>query len=356
MKRLVFAALAIAVLASCTKSNVQLEQPGEITLQPVAHKATKAAVHGASYPTDVAYNFNVWAWWKDCNAGTKLKNFIESTPTPYIAEGEFIFKQDSWRGNTPYYWPTKGSLVFAGYSPASAASNGHFEYEVADSTFTVTNYIQSNNISESKDLMWFDVTDISYDNNGTAGVPVTFKHALSWLTFNFNLAEGAPQNWRVKDVTLTGIENVSTFTAIKGEDPSWGKVTTTGDGRMNVYTNNATGVIIEKTTNGTVIENTDGASTDKGAVLIIPQSCKKDSASLVITYDLKNPAYNVIPDVPEYLQGQQVTLPLNGAQITNDKWLPGKHYIYTITFGANEILIAPEVADWGEPVNIPVQK
>ena len=355
MKRLVFAALAIAAMAACTKSNVQLEQPGEITLQPVAQKATKAAVDGASYPTDVAYNFNVWAWWKDCNAGTKLKKFIESTPTPYIAEGEFIFKQGSWRGNTPYYWPTKGSLVFAGYSPASAASNGTFKYVVADSTFQVTNYIQSNNISESKDLMWFDVTDISYDNNGTAGVPVTFKHALSWLTFNFNLAEGAPQNWRVKDVTLTGIENMATFTARKGSTLNWTIPTPfpdTNNGEINVY-NNGEGVTITNT--GKVLENTPDASLSKGAVLVIPQSCTNVNASLVITYDLKNHAHGVIPDAPEYLQGQQVTLPLNGGNV-GDAWKVGKHYIYTITFGANEILIAPEVADWGEPVNIPVQK
>ena len=35
------------------------------------------------------------------------------------------------------------------------------------------------------------------------------------------------------------------------------------------------------------------------------------------------------------------------------KWEPGKHYIYTLIFGLDEILITPAVADW-EDVNVPV--
>ena len=121
MKKLVLAVLAIGAMAACTKSNVQYEQPGEISLQPVAQKATKAAVDGTNYPTGEAYNFNVWAWWGDYNAGTELAYF--TVTTPFIAQGTFKHRNDnSWGGVTPYYWPTKGSLVFAGYSPADALS------------------------------------------------------------------------------------------------------------------------------------------------------------------------------------------------------------------------------------------
>ena len=99
------------------------------------------------------------------------------------------------------------------------------------------------------------------------------------------------------------------------------------------------------------------------AVLIIPQSCApvvpaKDGnpavpaeAELVITYNLNTYVGNGV------LSGQTVTLPLNGTNITNNMWEPGKHYIYTITFGGNEILIAPTVTDWTDVNvdNIPVQ-
>ena len=89
MKKLVIAVLAIGAMAACTKQNVQFEQPGEISIQPVAQKATKAAVDGTYYPTGEAYNFNVWAWWSLQNAGTALNAFTllnfnyNITPIPY---------------------------------------------------------------------------------------------------------------------------------------------------------------------------------------------------------------------------------------------------------------------------------
>lgn len=346
MKKLVLAALAIGAMAACTKSNVQFDQPGEIAFQPVAQKATKSTSSATEYP--VSENFNVWAWWGSENAGSS--SFV--SPMLYIDKGTFAKKDNSWGGYpTPYYWPTTGSLLFAGYSPAAA--QGTFEYVLNTKTFTATDFTQKFDISETVDLMWFDVIGISYNKTTMpqTGVPAKFKHALAWLTFNFNLENGAPANWRVKEVTLTGIENVSTFTAVKGEDPSWGALTTTGDGRMNVYTN-ATGVTIAKTANGTVLENTADASIEKGAVLVIPQSCKKGDASLEITYDLKNPAYKegINNGAKEYLLAQKVVLPLNG-NIVGDAWKVGTHYIYNIVFGANEILIAPEVAAWNPVVN-----
>lgn len=365
MKRLVIAALAIGAMAACTKSNVQYEQPGEISLQPVAQKATKAAVDGNVYPT--TESFNVWAWWGDETAGTKLEEF-DQTITPYIAEGKFVYRKDnSWGGQTPYYWPTKGSLVFAGYSPASA--NGTFNFDFANKTFTATDYIQSNNKADAKDLMWFDVTNESYDQNGAddKGVPVEFQHALSWLTFKFNLKESTTaEMWTITDVTLKGIEDKATFTAVKGGAYTWSEATLFNSGEIDVFTE-AESYLVKYVDGGTVLPGTDVGEEDavvkEKAVLVIPQSCAPAvvdangnvttaaAAELVITYNLKT-----YIGENNYLNDQTVTLPLNGSPITENKWEPGNHYIYTITFGANEILIAPTVEDWTDvPVEVPVQ-
>ena len=371
MKRLVIAALAIAAMAACTKSNVQYEQPGEISLQPVAQKATKAAVDGTYYPTETDYNFNVWAWWADKNAGTALAEFTSTTD--YIAEGTFTARNNvSWGGVTPYYWPTKGSLVFAGYSPASANVEGtDFEYYltpqgtegegdyIAPNTLLITNYIQPNTIADAKDLMWFDATDVSYDHNGaeSKGVPVQFKHALSWLTFKFNLLSAATaEMWTITDVTLKGIEDKATlFTAVKGATPTWNAVVKSDDDMdvIDVYTE-STDYLVKYVDGGTVLPGTDvwteGTYVKTNAVLVIPQSCAQAEASIVITYDMKTYVGNGV------LTGQTVELPLTGTQITDNMWQPGKHYIYTITFGANEILIAPTVEDWTDvPVEVPVR-
>ena len=366
MKRLVLAALAIGAMAACTKSNVQLEQPGEISFQPVARKATKAAVDGTYYPTDEAYNFNVWAWWGEYDAES---NF--TVKTPYIEEGTFMARNNiSWGGVTPYYWPTKGSLVFAGYSPSSAT--GTFTYDIADKIFKVENFIQSNNIAEAKDLMWFDVTDQPYDQKRTdgKGVPVQFQHALSWLTFKFNLLSAATeQRWTITNVTLKGIENQGTFTAVKSGNCLWeiDYVNNIDDNIDDIIVCNDGNYLVKYTDEGTVLPGTDVFNQVKQvmdrAVLVIPQSCapgtpavdgtpaKPAAAELEITYNLKTYVGEGV------LSGQTVTLPLNGTQISDNMWLPGKHYIYTITFGGNEILIAPSVTDWTDETveNIPVQ-
>ena len=369
MKKLALAVFAIGAMAACTKSNVQLEQPGQISFQPVARKATKAAVDGTYYPTDAAYKFNVWAWWGADNAGKALASFTGDTP--YIAEGTFEHRTDtdnSWGGSTPYYWPTKGSLVFTGYSPASAKGTfGTFTYDLTEQIFKVENYIQSNNIADAKDLMWFDVTDQSYDQNGTDGngVPVQFRHALSWLTFKFNLKdENTAKNWTITDVKLVGIEDKATFTAVKGGNSTWTKPEKSAETKDVISVVTEANYTVQYKAGGTVLPGTDeGTNVKTNAVLVIPQSCAPGTpavdetpavpaeAELVITYNLKTYVNNGV------LSGQTVTLPLNGTNITNNMWEPGKHYIYTITFGGNEILIAPTVTDWTDVNvdNIPVQ-
>lgn len=349
MKKLVLAVLALGAVAACTKSAVQYEQPGEISLQPVAQKATKAAVDGTTYPEEL--NFKVWSWWGNSEAGTAASAAFS---TPYINAGEFCYNEDksSWGGVTPYYWPTKGSLVFAGYSPASA--DGNFNYSLETKTFTVGEYIQSNDIKNTKDLMWFDVTNKSYNQNVSEnqGIPVTFNHALSWLTFKFNLKESTTaEMWTITDVTLKGIEDKATFTAVKGATPKWSTAEKSAEGMdvVNVYNaGEGTGYTVAYVNGGTVLPETDvvaGTNARNNAVLLIPQSCAKADASIVITYDMKTYVGDGV------LTGQTVELPLEGDQIDDNKWEPGKHYIYTITFGANEILIAPTVTEW-DTVNV----
>ena len=359
MKRLVIAALVIGAMASCTKSTVQYEQPGEISLQPVTQKATKAAIDGNKYPDDG--RFKVWALWTKAaeSSASDIPGTLDDNYVEYINGGEFAKKEDpnSWGGVTPYYWPTTGSLFFAGYSPADAI--GTFDYSWGTKTFTATDYEQSNNIAETKDLMWFDVTDQSYNNNNNSitkgetttpvnGVPVKFQHALSWLTFNVKrIDEAEKSNWKIKSAKLLKIETMSTFTAT-ASSKTWN--TPTDSKVITVYNNDADGLKLKTTDIDLAHEYNKN-----GDVIVIPQSCSftnKDNyeAALVIEYDLKIPASS--EETPEYIP-QSVTLSLKHG---TDAWEIGKHYIYNITFGGNEILIYPKVTDWTDVnQNIEVQ-
>ena len=348
MKKLVIAALAIASLAACTKSNVQYEQPGEISLQPVAQKATKAAYTENTYGAD-APEFKVWAWWTNVGPETPVDEFKgQTTIHKYIDLGKFVHKESgSWGGAITYYWPTEGSLVFAGYSPATASAT-KFDYDLSEKTFKVQEFQQSEEIANTVDLMWFDVTEKSYNNNANKnkqdqnvnGVPVVFHHALSWLTFKLKLKDNATEpHWKIKEISLTGIETKATFSATVGSDPNW----TTYDNEKIVKVYDGVPKLIEDSEDGTVLENKENG------VVVIPQSCKPEHAKLVIKYDLKNPA-----SLPEFIEDQTVSLDLN-ADFNN--WMPGYHYTYTITFGANEIRIVPEVGKWinASEVQVPVE-
>ena len=343
MKKLLFAAFAVAAMAACTKSNVNFDQQNEIAFQPVSQKATKAAVIGTNYPTGAAYNFNVWAWWADMPKGTTDASIFN---TVYIQNQEFSYRSsNNWGGKqNPYYWPTTGSLFFAGYSPADAP--GDKEYLYQDKTFIVTDYVQSHEIATTKDFMWFHLTDVSYDRT-TEAVPVKFHHALSWLTFRVNLtSEATPELWTVKSLTLKGIETKAKFTAKRSgsadehgttswTDPSLPMDITVFTGSYNVkYVNTP---YVAGANDDSVLENTPNG------VLVIPQECTLDKAELVIEFDQIAPSGNLV--------SQKKTLSLG------TKWLPSKHYVYTITFGAEEILISPTILDWTvvDDLTVPVE-
>ena len=344
MKRFAIAALTIVSALACTKSNIQYEPTGEISLQPVAEKATKAAFSGTAYG-EGAPAFNVWAWWADADHGTPLASLNVPNLEPYIANGEFVHRGGgSWGGSTPYYWPTKGSLVFAGYSP-SETFGGTFSYE--DKIFTIDNYVQSTDIANTVDLMWFDLTERSYNTNDNKnaggddvnGVPVVFRHALSWLKFGFKLKSDLPencQNWRITSVTLTGIADMADFNS--KSDPAW----TEHSGNENVSIWSGTHVVTKTAHYPESVE--DG-------VVVIPQTCADDAANLVITYDLKK---HLGGATDEWLRAQTVTLPL-GAGTDGNAWKPGKKYIYTIIFGENEIRIAPTVTEWADGGNVEIE-
>ena len=338
MKKLIYIALIAAALSACTKSSVRYEQPGEISFRPVTAKTTKAAVTGTEYPKDST--FNVWAWWGDVPENTPLEKFPDVAEM-YLNKRPFANKEktgNSWEGmDIPYFWPTRGSLVFAGYSPTSAVAQ-NFSYSWTNKTMTITAYEQTTDISKTVDLMWFDVTERSYIDNSNKnaqnetvdGVPVVFKHLLSWLTFQFKKKDGATSSYFVTDVTLQNIKTKARFTSIPTEgNDEWsaqtdGSVVAVWNGSQQV---SAEAVVLESTTNG---------------VLVIPQSCAAEHVQLQVRYKASEGGAEQTKTV--YLT----------AGTDGNIWKPGKHYTYTITFGNNEILVLPEVTDW-ETVSVDIE-
>ena len=333
MKKLFIIALIIGFASACTKSSIQYEQPGEISFRPVTAMTTKAAVIGTEYPKDAAHKFNVWAWWIETSDTTR-KAYYPEYAEMYL--NKRTFKHDSgnsWVGDeVPYFWPTRGSLVFAGYSPVSAIAQ-NFSYSWANREMTITAYQQPTDISETVDLMWFDVTERSYSDNNNKnaqdesvnGVPVVFKHLLSWLTFKFTKSDNI-----ITGVELLGIETKARFTSSPAAGTeNW--TDHTDSSTMPVWSGS------EKITDGEkVLESTDNG------VLVIPQPCTAEHVQLQIRYKTSETGNENTKTV--YLT----------AGTDGHIWKPGKHYTYTITFGDNEILVLPDVTDW-ETVTVDIE-
>jgi hypothetical protein len=240
---------------------------------------------------------------------------------------------NSWVGlDMPYFWPTRGSLVFAGYSPVSAKAQ-NFSYSWTSKTMTITAYEQPTDISKTVDLMWFDVTERSYSDNNNKnaqdesvnGVPVVFKHLLSWLTFKFTKSDNI-----ITGVELLGIETKARFTSSPAAGTeNW--TDHTDSSTMPVWSGS------EKITDGEkVLESTDNG------VLVIPQPCTAEHVQLQIRYKTSETGNENTKTV--YLT----------AGADGYIWKPGKHYTYTITFGQNEILVLPDVTDW-ETVTVDIE-
>ena len=319
MKKFLFSIIAVGAIVACTKSEVKYDEPSEIAFAPVASTATKAAIDGNVYPTDIP--FNVFSFYAvDVEPGAVqdysqfTKTYLDNKVFRYYSESGLFGGKDH-----AYYWPKTGSLVFAGYSPdASTLTSASQAYDFTNG-LTITDYVQSDNTQNTKDLMWFNHTAYSY--RGYVGVPVTFRHACSWISF-YVTSHTPDAAFRVKKIVLNDVKVKGTLNAKPGVDPTW---SLTADTKPIVVMSGD----VEVPSNHTQVK------VDDDGVIVLPQEC----VSATITYTMNNGAGVVI----EQTQTFNLSAGINGAN-----WLYGRHYTYTIKFSADQILISPNIEDWTE--------
>ena len=349
MKKYILPILGLAALVACSKTEPVYEETGEIRFAPVTSLATKAnvmsAIDGSTYP-DGEW-FKVTAYWANEDAGSDFASANEIVT--YFSNKTFKKGASYWAGETAAYWPKSGSLRFACYSPYDVAKVSHV---LATDTYTITDYEQSNDTKKTVDLM-VAPTPNSYDaKTGAKNVPVTFEHALSWISFQVVSDATAAGYFKVKKMGVNDVNTKGTLTAIMAgtKSKTWELSTSTEEINPNVKAYdvyNGEGVVAT-TTSGVDSEGKPAYIEDKtGGTLVIPQP----TTSVTITFDQKAEDNAVLED-------QVITLPLTVIkEIMNDDeavaveadWEPGKHYIYTIKFAWDDddkILINPSVEKW----------
>lgn len=353
MKKYILPILGLAALVACSKTEPVYEESGEIRFAPVTSLATKAqvynAIDGADYPA--GEYFNVTAYWKNEDAGS---DFTEGTVT-YFSDRTFKKGTTYWAGDPAAYWPKNGSLRFACYSPSDVAA-AEVSHHLATDTYTVTDYVQSNNTKETVDLMVAPTTPVSYDaKTGAESVSVVFEHALSWISFKVVSDEDAEGIFTIKKIVIDSVDTKGSLTAVMTEtakSKTWalssanGKKGNTNVKAYDVY-NNEDGVVATTTSDADKEGNPVYIENETGGTVVIPQP----TTTVTITFDQQAKDCAL-------LENQVITLPLTVSkevtsgtadEVAPSSWEAGKHYIYTLKFAyeaEDQILINPSVEDW----------
>ena len=339
MKRIVLAITAVAALAACTKSEVAYEAPAEIGFNIVAGNMTKAVVDGKTYPTDL--NMFIYAWTETSTAAD----------ADYIANGEFQYRKaiegtNVWGGKTPYYWPNVNKLYFAGYS-ASGNASANAAYDCLDDVLTISNYTPG--MSGANDLMWFPKTTQSY-GKGTDYVPVNMYHTCAWITFlvkGDEVTSNTTNPYTITSLKMTEVDQTATVACSNATTPkiNWtGNTDKTGDAANYNVTIKNNSIALTQTAKDVETDAAYAAAegTTASNIVVIPQVPGK----LTLTYTYKSSTNAVITETVENLDLALAVDADATDGVAATPWEAGKHYIYTITIKANEILIAPTPVDW----------
>ena len=346
MKKPLYILLSVATLLGCTKTDVTYDDApaGEISLSPVAGTITKAAITDGKYPTD--NHIALYAYYTPSVKAGVVSDYSAFTKK-YFNLNEFHFKktlseQNLWGGlDATYYWPTTGSLVFAGHSlpaPSTAGAKsesiGTTTYHLATDCLKIEGYVQSHDTGSTYDLLYFGRTASSYDRTSVS-VPIAFSHALSWIEVQANGGTGAlAHKWAITKVEIAGLQTKGDFiytgTAAAGTDKAnWENL---AESHNRVIYDDAQGTILQS--NFMTLEKA------KDGALVIPQTPKV----MNVTIEYKSPAGDGIKEVVEIDLSKHT-----------QKWEAGKKYTYQLTFDPSEILVAPSVDTWPTSTATPIE-
>lgn len=360
-KVLFFATCAIALFASCQKTEINYDGgPQEISVMAVNKVATKAPVNTALYPED--YNMKLAAY---LTAGSSDNNKHD-----YFDGSDFSFKSESSSWTGAKYWPlTSSTLNFLAVTTPATAQN--YTGTVTGVTFgeTSANFakkaevvFKDNQTTASK----FNQFDLMYaagkqSNTITEGgvstynnVGLVFAHAQSWINFqvstNTNTAKITVNNIRLSGAsyggTLTLInENFNNPSASATTDvtSSWNSIDVVVD---NVYVPNGStdtdsdsngfaDANVSADGNATAVTLTESPQPFGNGLLVIPSTY---TPSFIINYTIDQDG------------NDDTTNDVNTFEYTyafgSTTWAMTTKYTYSVKINLTEIEVTPSVTPW----------
>ena len=341
MKKLILSFFAVASLFSCSKSDIiYSEQEAHIGFSPIANTIVKSVANSTNtenfaYPT----NLDLYVF-----ANAQADDLSQSWPSPYFTNAKFIYNRlnnNVYEGDPARFWPNVKSLIFAGYSGNVGTLSTDPTMNFDSDILTIEDYIQDNakgyttsdsdnsttSVVGGNDLMWFSKTT-AYTKQAAA-IPVTMHHACSWITVKVVGDEVTGGEWILKELKINNLYHEGTAQC-GASSASW---TTSGDRDAEILYSNGTTAIPTIETGAQTYENV------ADNMVVIPQV----PTTIDVTYSFV-PQEGVDP-ITETTTGLSLSIGKD-AQGQELLWESGKHYIYTITITATEILIDPKVDVW----------
>lgn len=360
--------VAAATLAACTKSEIAYEQPQEIGFNVVAGNMTKAPVQNdAIYPTDL--NMYVFAQTTDNTA--ESVNYFSKVLFEYKQE---VDNNNCWGGNPAQYWPNETKLHFSGYSASgNVATTATVAYDANDDKLSISNYSPGEGKDAGvNDLMWFPSTKYANSEGYSKAdkyVSVNMYHTCSWITFMVQgdaTTGGSASSYTITQLKMNGVDKTADVTCtgadLSSSDPSQSTsslysniVWSNNDDQTDATTPDNVTYTVTMPDNGIELSNTYTAGTDGAAATETPKNIetnatKTTGGNIVVipqkpgTIDLAW-TYNSSTNAAISDSATGLSLKISDTESEN-VWQPGKHYVYTITIKANEILIAPTPVNW----------
>lgn len=354
---LMMAVAAGAMLTGCVKN--ETANGGAVSGSKISFEApavtgiTRAALVPGEMvnPYDQGEHFSVYALYfadgtyTKFNAGTLYMDDVE---TAYNAGGQY-WDSESVSGGQAYYWPKKGSLTFAAYSPSGAADDCTVAWGATG--FTFTDFRVQNNPAAHYDLLF---SERAYNKTQSAassttykgGVDITFKHALSSVVFKTKLGDTYEGHTiTLKNITLKNTFTTGTFNQGLVDENNAVTTAAAWTGQDN---ENTTGYVAF---NGAeeITSTTDAVEpTDATRLIVLPQVLAHDGAKHV-TIDV---TYSVDSGGLEYDATKTIDI-TQGYGLT--EFEIGKRYTFTLIFGLDKITFSPEVDEWEDVPGIDIE-
>jgi hypothetical protein len=331
MKKIVFAVLAVAAIASCTKNEVLPvnEESQEITFRTIVGPQTKELGTGQVEYQGNAFYSTAFFLAKGKTWAANSEDAVEYLKDKIIGSGT----PKKWKATTSYYWPKGGKLTFMSYALLDA-SNVYVDatssiVAAAKTGLTISSF-DVNGTYKNHDLL---VAAIASDKDAnenvylTEGVPTLFGHKLCKLTITAQTnALYSGKTFTITGITLNKLNHIGTYTMAANGTESWG--TPSGNGNVSYFSGSVT---VNNDADNLTVTTIDALQS-----VFLPQEFE-DAETITINYTIKTGS--VIENV-------SVTKKLSEVFGAGAKWEMNKIYNINLTFGLQEILWDPAQTDW----------